>query len=274
VKLSPKKNHNSFEISVLSSIDLSQRFIKNQLDFSEVNIFCTIVLFENNHISTIAENFEIVGVRLFGIEEKSRVGIYLTYNIPSCIIQKLNWLKKGSVIKIEYAEVRRYDRIHDIIEISKGDHTAIKKCQSESGIPSTVIDDESARFSAIVGCRSEYNSTICVGNLEYCERKAVLGVYLFIPTVQKLLNSTGYEEITAVCVDGDEIQFLVNLTEHHNFLSEQMDAKYSCPQQNVRYEFQKVVYCDVLYQESVRLDAEGEYDVSFRIITITRCLTQ
>lgn len=256
-------------------IDFSQRFFRDISFFGGVIMNCCIALFMTES-STISKDVDVISVRIFAVEETSRVGIYLTYFAPACIIQKLSWLQFGAVISIEYPEVRRYDDIHDIIEIGKGDRTSIKQCQSDAFVPVEVMNDECARFSSIIESKLSYNSIIRPGAIETCARQILKGAFIIVP-IELLHLSKEEVELTAVSADGNEFILLVNLKDHISFLTNQHDQRHLCPKPQSFSDFEKVVRCSMLYQESMTAvwtsatftDAHhGDFSIAFRVIQL------
>ena len=115
---------------------------------------------------TVVENMKISDqlsaseLRLYCIT-KEKIGIYLVCSLPSIVIGKLSWLNVGAPIFIQYGIVKGYDRMNDIFEVVRGDHTSITKGSDGMTelVPLNMLQNEKRRFEAIMGAKKTYIST-------------------------------------------------------------------------------------------------------------------
>merc|ERR1711871_79387 len=154
-------NHIAISLEAVSEEKLFFERRHKEFTVCEVSsLQCVIVHYTVVENMKISEQLSASELRLYCIT-KEKIGIYLVCSLPSIVIGKLSWLNVGAPIFIQYGIVKGYDRMNDIFEVVRGDHTSITKGSDGMTelVPLNMLQNEKRRFEAIMGAKKTYIST-------------------------------------------------------------------------------------------------------------------
>ena len=138
-------------------------------------ITCSVVLYTVEQEDGDSENHLLKELKVFCLAlQEPQVGLFLVCQLPSTVINRLDWLFQGACIEMNFPIIRAYDQQNDIFEVGRGDHSSIRKLSSVNAsftvIPPEILQEEQCRFEAIMRSEKYYRSVIHNGNLHECKR--------------------------------------------------------------------------------------------------------
>jgi len=81
------------------------------------------------HVQESPEHSSVSELKVFGVD-RERMGVLLTYPLPTDLLGKLPWLAAGQVVTVDCAQLEHFDTPKDIVQVRRGERTVVSAAMS------------------------------------------------------------------------------------------------------------------------------------------------